>query len=195
MKTRLYISFFILFCSVTALLGAKGKADVPQERRCEVVVYAYDSFAADWGPGAEIVKRFEEKTGYKCTLVSAGNAVQVLTRAVLEKKAPKADVLIGIDGNMVEAAKAQGVLAPYKRELAEKLIPADLVADKDWFVTPYDWSYFAFIYDTASSVSAPQSLSDLTKSMYAKKIILMDPRTSTPGLGFAAWTRDRKSVV
>ena len=191
MKTRLYIliSSFIVFFSVAALLPAKGKGDVPQERSREVVVYAYDSFASDWGPGAELVKRFEEETGYKCTLVSAGDAVQVLTRAVLEKKAPQADVLIGIDGNMLETAKAQGVLAPYKRAQAEKLIPADLVADKEWFVTPYDWSYFAFIYDTSSSVSAPQSLSDLTKSAYAKKIILMDPRTSTPGLGFAAWTR------
>ena len=109
MKTRLYIliSSFIVFFSVAALLPAKGKGDVPQERSREVVVYAYDSFASDWGPGAELVKRFEEETGYKCTLVSAGDAVQVLTRAVLEKKAPQADVLIGIDCNMLETAKAQ----------------------------------------------------------------------------------------
>ena len=36
---------------------------------------------------------------------------------------------------------------------------------------------------------APRSLRDLTGEAYRKKLILMDPRTSTPGLGFVSWTR------
>ncbi|WP_255949157.1 thiamine ABC transporter substrate-binding protein [Brucepastera parasyntrophica] len=44
------------------------------------------------------------------------------------------------------------------------------------------------IYDTASGITKPESLEDLLNPAYAKKIILMDPRTSTPGAGFLAWT-------
>jgi len=42
---------------------------------------------------------------------------------------------------------------------------------------------------TAIEDHPPASLEDLTKPEYSKKIILMDPRTSTPGLGFLAWTQ------
>ena len=187
MKTRLCILFLCI--TFSAVLPAKGKSDVSVLRAKEVVVYAYDSFTADWGPGPELVKLFEAETGYKCTLISAGDAVQVLTRAVLEKDAPQADVLLGLDNNQVKTVKAHKVLQPYKPTRAAGLIPADAVMDSDWQLIPYDWSYFALIYDTQSNVPAPESLLDLTKSVYAKKLILMDPRTSTPGLGFAAWTR------
>ncbi|MGP1523540.1 MAG: thiamine ABC transporter substrate-binding protein [Treponema sp.] len=187
MKTRLCILFLCI--TFIAVLPAKGKSDVSVLRAKEVVVYAYDSFTADWGPGPELVKLFEAETGYTCTLISAGDAVQVLTRAVLEKDAPQADVLLGLDNNQVKTVKAHKVLQSYKPARATGLIPADAVMDSDWQLIPYDWSYFALIYDTQSNVPAPKSLSDLTKSVYAKKLILMDPRTSTPGLGFAAWTR------
>ena len=39
-----------------------------------------------------------------------------------------------------------------------------------------------------SDIPAPTSLQDLIDPVYEKQIILMDPRTSTPGLGFLAWT-------
>ena len=55
-------------------------------------------------------------------------------------------------------------------------------------LTPFDYAPFAIVFDTKADVPAPKSLDDLTKPVYAKKIILMNPRTSTPGLGFAAWT-------
>ena len=37
-------------------------------------------------------------------------------------------------------------------------------------------------------IEKPTCLVDLTKDIYKKSIILMDARTSTPGLGFVAWT-------
>jgi len=187
MKTRLFSFFLILslFVSLGALV-AGGKPDAA--RSYELVVYAYDSFTADWGPGPELVKLFEEKTGYNVTLVSCGDAAQVLSRAVLEKKAPAADVLVGIDNNLLDAARRAGVLRAYKPANADKIVAKNLVLADDWLLTPYDWGYFAMIFDTASGITPPASLDDLLKPEYAKKIILMDPRTSTPGTGFLAWT-------
>jgi thiamine transport system substrate-binding protein len=173
---------------------ARGKTDAVSSATSndgqmkELVVYAYDSFVADWGPGPELIKRFEAKTGCKVTMISCGDAAQVLSRAVLEKKNPGADVLVGIDNNLLDVARKEGILAAYKPANADAVVAKDLVLSDDWLLTPYDWSYFAMIFDTASGIKPPASLEDLTKPEYAKKIILMDPRTSTPGTGFLAWT-------
>ncbi|HEY9055419.1 MAG TPA: thiamine ABC transporter substrate-binding protein, partial [Rectinemataceae bacterium] len=56
-------------------------------------------------------------------------------------------------------------------------------------LTPYDYGQFALIWDSESGIPAPGSLEDLTKAIYERKLIIMDPRTSTPGLGFLAWTQ------
>jgi thiamine transport system substrate-binding protein len=182
----LTISFFIVSTAVFAVGTPDGVKSQSLEPK-ELVIYAYDSFTADWGPGPELVKRFEAKTGYKVTMISCGDAAQVLSRAVLEKKSPQSDVLIGLDNNLLDAARKEDVLAPYKPTTAA-IVPSDLILANDWLLTPYDWGYFAMIFDTASKITPPASLEDLTKPEYAKKIILMDPRSSTPGTGFLAWT-------
>lgn len=185
MKTRIFSFFFsILFVLSSMSVFGSGK---PEKSSKQVTVYAYDSFTADWGPGPEIVARFEAKTGIKVNLVSCGDAAQVLSRAVLEKKNPKADVLVGLDNNLVEKARSEAVLASYKPALADFISP-DLRLSDDWLLTPYDWGYFAFIFDTASPLAPPKSLEDLTDKRFNKKLIIMDPRMSTPGLGFLVWT-------
>lgn len=189
MRTRLcsFIAAISVFLSVPALLAAGGTHDESARAR-ELVVYAYDSFTAEWGPGPELVKRFEARTGYRVSLISCGDAAQVLSRAALEKSAPAADVLVGIDNNLADAARRKGVLEPYKPASADRVVPPELRLGDDWLLTPYDWGYFSMIFDTASALKPPESLEDLTRPEYSKKIILMDPRTSTPGVGFLAWT-------
>jgi thiamine transport system substrate-binding protein len=184
--------FFIFVCAfaVPCVAAGKGPGKGGQASGAakELVVYAYDSFVADWGPGPELARRFEAKTGYRVTFISCGDAAQVLSRAALEKANPSADVLVGIDNNLIDMARASGVLEPYKSPLADSVVSGDLRIADDWLLTPYDYGYFAIIFDTASHIRPPVSLEDLAKPEYAKKIILMDPRTSTPGTGFLAWT-------
>ena len=184
MKTRLFTIFLFIFSF--SLIFSCNKETVSREQ--EVVIYAYDSFCSEWGPGPVIVKAFEEKTGYKVTMISAGDAAQVLSKATFEKANPKSDVLIGIDNNLLDKAKSQNILESYKPQNADTLIDSNLILDSEWFLSPFDWSSFAMIFDSYANVPAPTCLSDLTKDIYKKKIILMDPRTSTPGLGFVAWT-------
>lgn len=195
MKVR-FLTIFLLI-TVFSMSFAGGKKDsandgyVP-EARDNVVVYAYDSFVADWGAGPEIVRLFEAKTGIKVTLISAGDAAEVLSRAILEKEAPKADVLIGIDNQLAEKAFEADILEGYLPTDGEYLLKDDLQLVGDWRLTPYDWSTFSFIFDTIAGIKTnvpePASLFELTRPVYKKKIILMDPRTSTPGLGFVSWT-------
>lgn len=194
MKKNLSTLFLFLSILVMSFAGGSKESAVNDSnvqlndsRAREVVVYTYDSFVSDWGPGPELKKLFEEKTGNTLTFISVGDGAQILSKAVLEKGAPQADVLLGIDNNQIDLAKKSDVMVNFK-PMNSDVIDSVLSLDDDWLMTPYDWSYFAFIYDTQSDVSAPTCLQDLIKPEYQKKIVLMDPRTSTPGLGFAAWT-------
>lgn len=155
----------------------------------EVVVYTYDSFGADWGFGPELAAAFKEDTGYDVKYIIAGDAIEAYKKVLAEKNNPQADVILGIDNNFANEAIASGILEPYKAHGSE-FIPDEFfqaLGGND-YLTPYDYSHFAVIYDTESSIEAPQSLNDLTLKKYADKLIIMDPRTSSTGLGFLSWT-------
>ncbi|MEL3907219.1 MAG: thiamine ABC transporter substrate-binding protein [Treponema sp.] len=187
MKSRLYL-FLFLVCSVilpsTAFAG--GKTDDGDKT---VVVYTYDSFAAEWGPGPEIAKRFKEQTGYTVQYVICEDSGAVLSKAIAEKKNPRADVLLGINTFLVDRVRKEAVLEPYHSPNIGKGILKSVIMTDDHLLTPYDWGYFTVMYDSGSKLPPPQSLEDLTKPEYAKSLVIMDPRTSAPGLGFAAWTK------
>jgi thiamine transport system substrate-binding protein len=170
------------------LVALAALSSCVQKNDAQLVIYAYDSFASEWGPAPLVIPAFEKATGISVELVVPGDAGQVLARAIDEKKAPAADVLLGIDGNLLPKALAAGVLSAYRPE-GFQTVPAGLVLDPRWALTPYDWGSFAIMWDSLKLANPPASLEDLTKAEYAKKLILMDPRTSTPGLGFVAWTK------
>lgn len=178
-------SFQRLFrTAIAAALLAVCPAPLRAQSR-ELVIYAYDSFVAEWGPGPKVIPLFEKAQDCKVTLVSKGDAGQVLSAAVLEKAAPKADVLLGMDNNLVKKAIQADVLQVYApRNLS--LVTPGLDFDPTHHLIPFDFGYFCVIWDSQKLANPPKTLADLTRPEYAKKLILMDPRTSTPGLGFLA---------
>ena len=198
--TKSILVSILLTLLVCSLFGCKKTDD---QRSKQVIIYAYDSFSGEWGPGPEIARLFKEKTGMEVIFADCEDGGQVLSKAILEKKDPYADVVIGIDNNLWKQAYDEGILDSFvpsnanevKAELWAKLNPLEnIVTDADVksskaTLTPFDFSPFAFIFNTKSGIEAPKCLEDLTKDVYAKKIILMDPRTSTPGLGFETWVK------
>lgn len=198
--TKSVLVSILLTLLVCSLFGCKKTDD---QRSKQVIIYAYDSFSGEWGPGPEIARLFKEKTGMEVIFADCEDGGQVLSKAIMEKKDPYADVVIGIDNNLWKQAYDEGILDSFvpsnanevKAELWAKLNPLEnIVTDADVksskaTLTPFDFSPFAFIFNTKSGIEAPKCLEDLTKDIYAKKIILMDPRTSTPGLGFETWVK------
>jgi len=154
----------------------------------KLVVYTYDSFVSEWGPAPIIEPLFEKATGIDVEFVSKGDGGQLLSALLLEKGASRADIALGLDNFLLDRALASGLFGSYApKGLAA--IPAELRIDASSRLVPYDYGYFAVMWDSAKLKKAPSSLEDLTKAEYAKKLILLDPRTSTPGLGFLAWTK------
>jgi len=184
-------ALFVLLAVVFLTPNQKKSTRIPPEDEegasAELVIYAYDSFVSEWGPGPIIAEAFEKEYGIPVRLVSAGDGAQVLQKTILEKNHPKADIIVGIDNNLLSAAKKAEVLESYTSPLADRIRP-ELILDDEYYVTPYDYGYFAIIYDTEKIDSPPKTLEELTSPRFKDKLILMDPRTSTPGLGFLMWT-------
>ncbi len=169
------------------LLPETAAADTGAPIEAELVIYAYDSFVAEWGPAPVVIPKFEEMYGVQVKVISVGDAGQVLNRAILEKDDPQADIVLGIDNNMLSRALGEEVLQPYSSPNLDA-IPERLIFDATHAVTPFDYGYFAFVYDSEVLDNPPRSLKELTDPRFRKRIIIQDPRTSSPGLGFLLWT-------
>ncbi len=153
-----------------------------------ITVYAYDSFISEWGPGPEIGRLFTETTGIEVNFVSAGDAGQILQRLIAEKEKPVADAAVGIDNNLFRDAAAAGVFSPYAAEPIS-MVDEELRFEGD-LMTPYDYGYFAFIWDSETLADPPRSFEELADPRFRDRIIIMDPRTSTPGLGLLLWSAE-----
>jgi len=149
-----------------------------------LTVYTYDSFAADWGPGPAVKKAFEADCNCQLKFVALEDGVSLLNRLRMEGKNSKADVVLGLDNNLLEAAAQTKLFAPSKTDISALKIPGGWT--NDTFV-PFDYGYFAFVYDKNKLKNPPKSLKELVESDQQWKVIYQDPRTSTPGLGLLLW--------
>lgn len=149
-----------------------------------LTVYTYDSFAADWGPGPVVKKAFEADCNCELKFVALEDGVSLFNRLRMEGKNSKADVVLGLDNNLLNAATQTGLFA-------KSNVPNDAVTvpggwNNDTFV-PFDYGYFAFVYDKTKLQNPPKSLKELVESDQKWRVIYEDPRTSTPGLGLLLW--------
>jgi thiamine transport system substrate-binding protein len=157
-----------------SLIATGALADTPV-----LSVYTYDGFNSDWGPGPQIEAAFEEVCACDLQFVGAGDGAAVLSRLRLEGSGTDADVVLGLDTNLMGAAADTGLFATTSVE-AEYDLP---VAWDDATFVPFDWGYFAFVAGT--DVAAPSNFRELADSDL--KIVIQDPRSSTPGLGLVTW--------
>ncbi|WP_034945789.1 thiamine ABC transporter substrate binding subunit [Erwinia oleae] len=149
-----------------------------------LTVYTYDSFSADWGPGPAIKKAFEADCGCELKYVALEDGVSLLNRLRMEGKNSKADVVLGLDNNLLDAAEKTGLFAPAQVDASNTAVPGGW--HNATFV-PYDYGWFAFVYDKTRLPNPPKSLKELVESDRPLRVIYEDPRTSTPGLGLLLW--------
>ena len=150
-----------------------------------LTVYTYSSFTADWGPGPKIKQAFEKECGCNLNLVALEDGVAILNRLRLEGKHSKADLVLGLDDALISEAKQSGLFAPHTTRLDGIKVPGGW--QDDTFV-PYDYGYFAFVYNQDKLKTPPKSLKELVERPDLK-VIYQDPRTSTPGQGLMLWMK------
>ena len=176
---------FTNFLAITAI-GLAGFAASASAEDKTLTVYTYDAFTSEWGPGPAIKEAFEAQCGCRLEYVAIDSSIGVLSRLRLEGESNKADVVLGLDLNLMAEAKESGLFAPHA------VTPKNLALPVDWndeIFLPFDYGYFAFVYDTETLDKPPASLKELVEAPDDLKIIVQDPRSSTPGLGLVLWVR------
>jgi len=148
-----------------------------------LTVLTYDSFTSEWGPGPAVEKAFEETCACDLRFVPAGDGAALLARIQLEGAASDADVVLGLDTSLTAAATATQLFAPHGKNPTLNL-PVDYA---DPLFLPFDWGWFAFVYDKTKLPESPKSFEALAASDL--KIVIQDPRSSTPGLGLLLWVK------
>jgi thiamine transport system substrate-binding protein len=152
-----------------------------------LTVYTYDSFASEWGPGPAIEAAFEEKCDCDLQFVALDSSIGILGRVQLEGGASKADIVLGLDTNLMATAEQTGLFVPHGANVSGRTnLP---VAFDDEVFMPFDWGYFAFVYDSSKLQDVPASLDALVNAPDDLRIVIQDPRTATPGLGLLLWIK------
>ena len=151
----------------------------------KLTIYTYSSFASDWGPGPKIEAAFEVSCNCDLEFVALDDGVSVLNRLRLEGKGSEADILLGLDNNLITTAKNTGLLAEHNIDVSAINLP-NAWSDKTF--VPFDYGYFAFVYDSEKLKNPPKSLKELVERKDLD-VIYQDPRTSTPGLGLMLWMK------
>lgn len=168
-----------LVFSLCVLLAASAYA----AERPTLTVYTYDIFARKVVT-PELRQRFETQCQCQLNLVGLGDAGSIMSRVLLEGANAKADVVLGIDTNQRAEARRSGLFAPLPTSLGKPTLPIDW---QDATFMPVDWGWFAFVYDRQKVANPPTSLDALINSDL--RVVIEDPRTSTPGLGLLLWMK------
>ncbi len=178
----MYPFFRLLSLATLSLVFSSGALGT----KPTLTVYTYDSFISDWGPGPQVKKAFEKDCGCNLKMVGLEDGVSLLNRLKLEGKNSNADIVLGIDTNLTAEAKATGLFIPHQLSMGHSALPQKW--DDDTFL-PYDYGYFSFVYNRETLKRPPTSLKELVENPDAPKILIQDPRTSTPGLGLLLWIK------
>ncbi len=152
-----------------------------------LTIYTYDAFAVSWGPGPKIKEAFEKEHNCNVKFVGMSSSIGALRKIQLEGKNTKADILLGLDTNIAQAANKTGLFAAHELDTSNLDLP---VAYTDDYFIPYDYSYVAFVYDTNKLKNPPTSFEALASMPEDFKIVIQDPRSSTPGLSLLLWVKE-----
>lgn len=153
-----------------------------------LTLLAYDSFT----PSDGIFDEFTAETGIRVEVAQAGDAGEMVSKAVLTAGNPEGDVLWGADNTLLSRAVDGDVFLPYESpRLAD--VPAeltDLVPGHE--ATPVDFGDVCVNYDVAAleadGIAPPETLDDLLDPRFEDKLVVENPITSSPGLAFLLGT-------
>ena len=177
--TSCYKACLAVLVVALAASGCGGSEETPSE----VVLVTHDSFAIS----APVKKAFEDESGLKLRILKAGDAGEIVTRALLTAGNPEGDVLFGVDNNLLARALAGDVFEEYESPELENVDPK-LVLDPEHRATPIDRGDVCINYDRSwfaeRGIRPPRNLIELTLPRHRGQLVVQNPATSTPGLAF-----------
>ena len=128
-----------------------------------------------------VLAKFEQEHNAKLTVIKVGSGNEMLNKLILSRSRPIADAVYGLDNSNIAKAQQAGVLAatqPAGRPVAADLQHA-LAVNYGYVVINYDKAWFQ-----KHNKPLPKSLADLADPVYKDLLVMPNPGTSSPGLGF-----------
>ena len=148
-----------------------------------LTVLTHESFAFS----DAVLQQFEQANIARVQFIKQGDAGQALTRAILTKDNPEADVIFGVDNTFMGRALKADLLEPYQ-PLGLTTVPQQFQLDATRRLVPIDYGDVCLNYDKAyfeqKKLPPPQKLADLTKPEYKNLLVTENPAGSSPGLAF-----------
>ena len=179
-RTRRTVAAMLALAWIAAGCGG----GVVGDRAVTITLLTHDSFDVS----ASVLQEFERNSGIDVELLLAGDAGQLVNRAILSAGNPEGDVLFGIDNNLLATALEQDVFVPYASPRLG--VVDDLYElDPEHRVTPVDHGEVCVNFETAyfawpSTARPPETLEDLASPAFRDLLVVENPATSTPGLAF-----------
>lgn len=165
-------------CGGDATADAAVEIDTTDLAPVTITLVTHDSFVVSEG----IFDAFTEETGVTVEVVSAGDAGEVVARAVLTAGTPEGDVMFGIDNTFLQRGLDADLFVAYESPALSD-VPDELELDSEHRVTPIDVSDVCINYWTDQlDGPPPASLEDLVA--YADTFVTMNPESSSPGFAF-----------
>lgn len=183
-----WLWLFLVCVALVMLLASACQNDTSEPQ--SLVLMTHDSFDVS----EDVITAFEEANDAKITVQRSGDAGEMLTKAILTKDAPTADLLYGVDNTFLGRALDEGIFLPYRSPLLDQ-VPEQFRFDPTDHVMPVDYGYVALNYDLAwlaeHDLDPPTDLADLTNPEWKGRLVVENPATSSPGLAFLLATIDR----
>lgn len=173
-----------LAAPLAACGGGDGGGDGEGSASREVTLVTHQSFEVS----EDVLDEFTRRTGYRVNVLRGGDAGVVVNQAVLSRGNPQGDVLFGVDNTLLSRALDEEVFEPYRAEGLDR-VPEEYQLDAgEHRVTPVDTGDICVNYDRAyfaeHGLEPPQTLDDLADPAYRDLLVVQNPATSSPGLGF-----------
>ena len=129
----------------------------------------------------------EKKFNTNLEFITVDSAATLLTKIILEGPSTKADIILGLDMNLIDQANMSNLFLEHSFNDLNKKINLPIEWESQKFI-PYNYGYFAFVYNNKKFKNPPKSMNELINNTKAR-IVIQDPRTSTPGLGLLTWIK------
>lgn len=147
----------------------------------DLTILTYNSFTSEFGPAAKLSQLFETQCQCKINWQTSQDSMMMLRRLQLEKQNLKADLIIGLDNQSIGEALATNLVANLNPQLSTNFGLAKNAL-------PIDYGYLAFIKRSDFLLPEFNDLADFANYQGKITIALPDPRTSSVGASFLAWT-------
>ena len=167
-----------------SLVATSAACASDTDRTQEVVLLSHSSFQLP----QKLIDRFQEQTGMKLKVVDSGDAGQLSAVVSLTPGSPKGDAVFGIDNTFAARPIEAGALESYTPAAAKDGAGEYAVKGSEGQLTAVDRGDVCINVDDAwfdkNDIPAPTKFDELTDPKYRDLTVLLDPSTSSPGMGF-----------